>query len=166
MATSAPPLAATSSARRRKPMNVGMAMAIRTAMIRITTISSTRGEASLVPRRTSHGSNIGRSAEGVEPDGLLEVVPELLGPGGVAELGQRLRLDLADPLPGHAELPADLLEGPGVPVHQPEPELDHLLLPLRQRVEDRLELLLEEDEGGRVDRHDRLGVLDEVAEVG
>jgi len=39
-----------------------------------------------------------------------------------------LGLDLSDPLTGHAELSADLLEGPGVPVGQTEPQLDQLLL--------------------------------------
>src|ERR671923_2595191 len=84
----------------------------------------------------------------------------------MAELRERLRLDLADPLAGDAELPAHLLEGPGVAIDQPEPQLDDLLLALRQRVEHRLELLLEEDERGRVDRDHGLGVFDEVAEVG
>ena len=43
---------------------------------------------------------------------LLEVVAQLLGAGGVAQLAQRLGLDLADPLAGHAELPPDLLQRP------------------------------------------------------
>src|SRR6266508_5111566 len=47
---------------------------------------------------------------------LLQIVPELPSPGRVAELGERLRLDLADPLAGDAELPPDLLERPGLPV--------------------------------------------------
>src|SRR5918992_1766648 len=46
------------------------------------------------------------------PECLFEVVAKLLRPGGVAELAQRLGLDLTDPLPGHPEDPADLLEGP------------------------------------------------------
>src|SRR5687768_10790246 len=97
---------------------------------------------------------------------LLEVVAELLAAAGVAQLRERLALDLADPLAGDAELAADLLEGPGVAVGEAEPELDDLLLPLAQRVQDRLELLLQEDERRRVDGDDGLGVLDEVAEVG
>ncbi len=44
--------------------------------------------------------------------------------GRVAELGQRLGLDLADPLPGDAELPAHFLQRPRMPVGQAEPQLD------------------------------------------
>jgi hypothetical protein len=40
----------------------------------------------------------------------VEVVAQLLRPGRVAELGERLALDLADPLAGQAELAADLVE--------------------------------------------------------
>ena len=50
-------------------------------------------------------------------------------------------------------------------VGEAEAELDDLLLPLRQGVQDRVELLLEQDEAGRVDGDDGVGVLDEVAEV-
>src|SRR6266511_206961 len=55
---------------------------------------------------------------------LHEIVPELPRPGRMAELAERLRLDLPDPLPGDAELPPDLLERPRLPVGQAEPELD------------------------------------------
>jgi hypothetical protein len=41
-----------------------------------------------------------------------------------------------------------------------------LLSLVGQCVEDQLELLLEENERGGVDWHDRVGVLDEVAETG
>src|SRR5687768_18563846 len=50
-------------------------------------------------------------------------------------------------------------------VGQTEPELDHLLLALRQRVEDRAELLLQQDERRRVHGDHGVGVLDEIAEV-
>src|SRR4026209_1451524 len=82
------------------------------------------------------------------------------------QLRERLRLDLADPLPRDTELPADLFERAWVTVRQSEPELDDLLLPLRERMEDGAELLLQQDERGRVHRNDGVGVLDEVAEVG
>ena len=51
----------------------------------------------------------------------VEVLPEHLRAAGVAQLGQRLRLDLPDALPRHAELLADLLKRPRVPVSQAEP---------------------------------------------
>ena len=83
----------------------------------------------------------------------------------MTKLGKGLRLDLADPLPGHAELPPHFFQRPGMSVDQSEAKLDHLLLAFGQRVQDRLQLLLQEDEAGRVDRHDGLGVLDEISEM-
>src|SRR5262245_3691357 len=41
----------------------------------------------------------------------VQVVPQHLGPGRVAELRHRLGLDLPDPLPGNAVDLADLVEG-------------------------------------------------------
>src|SRR6185503_16403990 len=84
---------------------------------------------------------------------------------GVPQLRQRLALDLPDALARDPELAADLLEGAGVAVEESEPELDHLLLALGERVEDGLELLLQQDEARGVDGDDRVRVLDEVAEV-
>ena len=62
----------------------------------------------------------------------------------MAELAERLRLDLADALASHVELLADLLERPGPAVLQPEPELEHASLAARKRVEHGLDLLLEQ----------------------
>src|SRR5262245_9875498 len=84
----------------------------------------------------------------------------------MAELAQRLRLDLADPLAGHVELLAHLLEGPGTPVLEAEAELEHAPLAAGQRVEDALDLLLEELVRGRLGRGQGAAILDEVAEVG
>src|SRR5215471_4265474 len=95
-----------------------------------------------------------------------QVAPQQLGPAGMAQLRQRLGLDLPDPLPGDAELPAHLLQGPGVTVGQPEPQLDDLLLPAGQGVQDLLELILQHDERRGLHRHHGVGVLDEVAQVG
>ena len=50
----------------------------------------------------------------------VEVVAELLAAVGVAQLGQRLGLDLADPLAGDAELLAHLLERAGLAVVEAE----------------------------------------------
>src|SRR5262245_66617274 len=83
----------------------------------------------------------------------------------MAELAQRLRLDLADPLAGHVELLADLLEGPGTPVLEAESELEHAPLAAGQRVENALDLLLEELVRGRLCRGQRTPILDEVAEM-
>src|SRR5262245_59033706 len=84
----------------------------------------------------------------------------------MAELAQRLRLDLADPLPGHVELLADLLERPGAPVLEAEPELEHAPLAARERVQHRLHLLLEQLVRRGLGRREGPTVLDEVAEVG
>jgi len=42
----------------------------------------------------------------------------------VAQFAEGLRLDLADSLARHVELPADLLERPGAPILQAEAELE------------------------------------------
>src|SRR5439155_6093005 len=75
---------------------------------------------------------------------LLQVVLELPRPRRVAQLAQRLGLDLADPLARDVELLADLLQRPGATVLQPEPQLKDPPLAARQRVQDRLHLLLEQ----------------------
>src|SRR3954469_11487397 len=103
---------------------------------------------------------------GRDPSVSLKIIAQLLAAGRMAQLGEGLGLDLADPLAGDAELAPDLLQGARVAVGQAEAQLDDLLLPLAQGVQHRVELLLEQDEAGRVDRDDRVGVLDEVAEVG
>src|SRR5262245_27549546 len=82
------------------------------------------------------------------------------------ELPERLRLDLADALAGDVELLPNLLEGPGTPVLEAEAELEHAPLAARQRVEHRLDLLLEELVRGCLRRRQGAAVLDEVAEVG
>src|SRR4029453_8938589 len=77
------------------------------------------------PESIEPGAFASGSILGQRLSGLFEVVLELAAPGRVTQLAQRLRLDLADPLAGHVELLADLLEGPGTPVLQAEPELQH-----------------------------------------
>ena len=56
---------------------------------------------------------------------LLQVIPEFLAAGRVAELAQRLGLDLADALSGHPEPLADLFQRALVAVDQPKPQLQH-----------------------------------------
>src|SRR5690606_14192580 len=60
----------------------------------------------------------------------VEVGAELLAAVRVAQLGQRLGLDLADALAGDAELAPDLLERPGLTVLEAEAQPDDLLLAL------------------------------------
>src|SRR5580692_4418328 len=96
---------------------------------------------------------------------LVQVVAQEVGPGRVAEFGHGLGLDLADPLPGHAVHLADLIQRLGLAVGQPEPHRDHPRLPLRQRVQHRMQLLLQQRETDRLTRLDRLAVLDQVTEL-
>src|SRR6187399_2867086 len=93
---------------------------------------------------------------------LLEVVLELAAAGRMAELAQRLGLDLADAFAGDVELLADLFEGPGTPVLEAEPELQHAPLATGQRVQDRLDLLLEELVRRCLGGREGPAVLDEV----
>src|SRR5215212_5795714 len=75
---------------------------------------------------------------------LFEVILELAAAGGVAELAERLGLDLADPFAGDVELLADFLEGPRAPVLEAEAQLEHPSLAACQRVQNALHLLLQE----------------------
>src|SRR5262249_19756979 len=97
--------------------------------------------------------------------GALEEPLELPAPDGMLEVPHGLGLDLADPLAGHLEDPADLFERIGVAVAEAVAELDDLALAVGEGLEDRVDLLLEHLLGRGVDR--ALGglVLDEVAEV-
>src|SRR6185369_15945497 len=111
------------------------------------------------------GSAAGRRDGLARGSALLQIVLQLAAPARVAELAERLRLDLANPLASDVELLAHFLERPRPAVLQPEPELEHAPLATGQRVEHRLHLLLEELVRGRLGRGQRATVLDEVAKV-
>src|SRR6188474_1736107 len=85
-------------------------------------------------------------------EGLLEVVLELPAPARVAQLAQRLGLDLPDPLAGDVEVAADLLEGPAAAILEAEAKLEDASLARREAVEHPLHLLLQELVAGRVRR--------------
>src|SRR3954453_10919915 len=97
--------------------------------------------------------------------GLLEVVAELLAAARVAELGQRLRLDLADPLASETELLADLVERARLAVGEAEAQGDDRRLALGQRLEHAVELALKKPERHDLGGDRRVGVLDEVTEL-
>src|SRR5438128_7368566 len=90
---------------------------------------------------------------------------ELAAPRRVAQLAQRLGLDLADPLARHREVLADLLEGVLAAFADAEAHLDHLLLARRQRLEDRFRLFAQVQVDHRVRRREDVAVLDEVAKM-
>src|SRR5690625_535649 len=96
----------------------------------------------------------------------VQVVAQDLGTGRVAQLRHGLTLYLPNSLPGDAVDLADLVEGLGLAVGETEPHRDHAGLALGERVEHRVQLLLEQGEAHGFARLDRLGVLDEVAELG
>src|SRR5690606_40386096 len=130
------------------------------------------GFATPVPtgRTTGGTSRVGRSPpRGTGPVPYrapsVQVVAQHLRTRGVAQLGHGLGLDLPDPFPGHAVDLADLVQGLGLAVGEPEAHRHHAGLAFGQGVEHRVELLLEQGEADRLARLDRLGVLDEVAEL-
>src|SRR5690349_1255750 len=95
----------------------------------------------------------------------LEKRLELLRARGVPELPKRLALDLADPLSGHVEGAADLLEGVLGAVPHAEAHLEDLLLAGRQGLQDPAGLVLQVRHQDRVDRRKHLAILDEVAQM-
>src|SRR5581483_7319407 len=92
---------------------------------------------------------------------LLDAVLQALRLRQGLELLQRVVLDLADALAGDAERAAHLLERARLLALEPEPELDHLPLALRERVERAIDVLPAQRQRGLLVR--RLGrvVLDE-----
>src|SRR3954471_21240696 len=79
-----------------------------------------RGYCSSLNCCLSQGKGAPRCAPTMPPSilCLLQEILEALGAGGVAELAERLRLDLADALARDAELPAHLFERHRVAVVQ------------------------------------------------
>src|SRR6476660_7265255 len=68
---------------------------------------------------------------------------ELPGARRMAQLAERLRLDLADALAGDRETLADLFERVLAAVADTEPHLDHLLLTRGERLQHRVGLFLQ-----------------------
>ena len=83
----------------------------------------------------------------------------------MAQLRQRLALDLTDALARDAELAPHFLKGARMPILQPEAQADDLALALCQAVEHLAELLLEHAEAGCIGRDHRRVVLDEIAQL-
>src|SRR3989442_1131591 len=96
----------------------------------------------------------------------LQEGPQALAAGGMAELPERLALDLADALAGHGEGLADLFQGVLATVAYAEAHLEDHLLAGRESLQDLLRLLLQIELDDRVDRRRHRAVLDEIPEVG
>ncbi len=82
----------------------------------------------------------------------LQESPQAPGPGRVPQFPKRLGLDLADPLTGDMKDGAHLFEGARAAVPDTEAQPQDLRLPLGQRFQHRLHLLLEHRVGGGVGR--------------
>src|SRR3972149_6774837 len=85
----------------------------------------------------------------------LEERTQLSAARRMAQLAQRLRLDLPDALAGDREALADLLERVLAAVADAEPHLDDFLLARRERLQDRVGLPLAIQVDDRVGRRDR-----------
>ena len=86
---------------------------------------------------------------------LLEEITQLARPTRVAQLAERLRLDLPDALAGHAEVLADLFQRATAAVLQPEPQLQHAPFTIAQRAQHVFHLLAQELERRRLRRSRR-----------
>src|SRR6185437_13319984 len=106
-----------------------------------------------------------RGGAGRPQRSALDEALELLRAARVAELAERLRLDLADALAGHLEVLADLLEGVVALLADAEAHAEHLLLARRQGLEHLPRLLGEVHVDHRLGRREDALVLDEVAEM-
>ena len=60
--------------------------------------------------------------------GLFEVIPQKMSGIWPAQFGEGLGFDLADPLPGHPELPTDFFERADLSVIETEAQTNHVLL--------------------------------------
>src|SRR6516162_4838083 len=110
--------------------------------------------------RPSDGSEEGRAL------GALDERAQPLAPRRMAELSQRLGLDLPDALAGHLEVLTHLLERVVRLLPDAEPHPEDLLLARRQRGQHLPGLLGQVHVDDRIRGRDQALVLDEVAEVG
>src|SRR3989442_1116273 len=95
------------------------------------------------------------------------LTPEVLQPppnARMAQLAQRLVLNLANALAGDAKAPADVIQRAVEPVDQPKAQREHAPLPRSESAEDVLDLDPPHADQGGLDRRGRLLVLDEVAQ--
>src|SRR5688500_7037197 len=100
--------------------------------------------AARLPSRTPPGIKKGPGST-PRPSNSIKIVPQLATPARVFQLLQRLRLDLADSLAGHPEVPADLLQRAGAAVFQAEAHDKHVPFALGQHVQRLVDLLAQAD---------------------
>src|SRR3954454_9853381 len=95
----------------------------------------------------------------------IEERTELLRARRMAQLAERLRLDLADALARHVERAADFFERVLGAVADAEAHLEHLLLARGERAEDLVRLLFQICDDHVIDRGNHAAIFDEIAEV-
>src|SRR5512134_2590590 len=95
----------------------------------------------------------------------LEECAELPAARRVTQLAECLGFDLADAFARDREALSDFLERVLAAVADAEPHLDDLLFARRQRLQDRLGLLLQVQVDDGIRGGDDLAILDEVAEM-
>src|SRR4029079_19104609 len=95
----------------------------------------------------------------------LEEAPQVTRRGQMAELPQRLRLDLPDALARHVEARPDLFERMVGTLADPEAQAEDLLLARGERRQHAPGLIAQVDRDTRLDLRQHALVLDEVAEV-
>src|SRR5690606_21179758 len=111
-------------------------------------------------RRFVPGGRVARRSGAERVDQL-----PVLGRAGVAELGQRLGLDLADALAGEAEAAADLVERQRAVGVEAEPEREDLALAGREVGEEGPQVLALDGGDRGLERRLRRRVLEQVAEL-
>src|SRR4051812_30275336 len=100
-----------------------------------------------------------------ESERRVEERTKLLRPRRMAQLAERLRLDLANALARHVERAAHFLERVLGAVADAEAHLEHLLLARRERAQHLAGLLLQVRDDHVIDRRDDAAILDEIAEM-
>src|SRR5690606_23158495 len=112
-------------------------------------------------QKTPPGGGVFREAAG----SVFQEAPKLLGAARMAELAQGLGFDLADALAGDVELLADFFQRV-IRVHvDAEAHAQDLGLARREAGKDGVRGFAQAFRGGRLDRRDHVGVLDEVAKM-
>src|SRR5438105_4795138 len=102
---------------------------------------------------------------GIASDSVVQKAAQLARAAGVLELAQRLGLDLADALARDGELLADLFQSM-VGIHaDAEAHAQHALLAWGQRRQNARGGLPQIRLNGRIDREERILVLDEIAKM-
>src|SRR5689334_10443591 len=95
----------------------------------------------------------------------LQIISQGAGPARVLQLAQRLGLDLADTLARDVKGVADLLQRMVAGHAEAKTHTNNALLTWRERGQSFGDCIAQARLDGRVDRQDRVRILDEIAKV-